>query len=75
MLFLFIRLWFTVGNPRAPSSPFGYFLAVPIADLHALIKETGRFGESFDDKMGFASNALHAEVEPRRDPIGISLLL
>lgn len=53
-----------VRNACAAPSPLGDLLCVPVADLHALIEETGGFGEPPNDEMSFSLDPLDTEIEP-----------
>jgi hypothetical protein len=53
-----------VDYSAASASPFSELLHIAVAHLHALTVQAATFGESANDEMRFASESLHAEVEP-----------
>lgn len=52
-----------IADIDSTSPPFA-FLAIFIANFHAIIIKTGTFGEALDDEFSFSFDAFYCEIEP-----------
>lgn len=64
-----------IRNPASTSSPAWQLLHIPITHLHPLIIQARALGKSLYYKMSLPSDALHWEVKPRWNTIGVCLFL
>ena len=66
-----IRVWYL----GASSAPLGDFAYLSVTNFHAFVIKARAFCKTFYDEIGFSLYALHAEIKPIGDSVGVGLLL